>query len=178
MPAAVRTVALAALVTLAWRPALAGTGDPGNDTPTDTLGNAQPDSGSVTVHVPDTIVIHSVPDRSGKNIAILASLAGAGALVGGLGLWAHLESRAAVADVSAADFTHTAWTPARQAEEDRANRDATRAAVGYGIGGALLIAAVVALIVTAPAEETTVIQPHVGAAPTPGGASVSAAWSF
>jgi hypothetical protein len=152
--------------------------DPSNATKSDTLGNVQPDSGKIVVNVPAEIVIKSTPDRSTANIALIASVAGVGAIVGGLGLWAHLESRVAASDVSAADFTNKAWTTQLQAEQDRSNRDATRAEIGYSIGGALLIAATLALLATAPSEQTTVLAPKVGAAPTRGGATAVATWSF
>jgi hypothetical protein len=176
-PAAhVRVAIVAALSLAASRPALA---DPGNDTPTDPSGNVQPDSGSYSaVKVPDQVVVKGTPDRSPKNVAVLATLAGVGAVVGGLGLWAHLESRQASSNVSAADFTNEEWSVGKQAEQDRANSDATKAAVAYSIGGAFVIAAIVALIVTAPQEQTVVLGKHAGIVPTPNGATAYAAWSF
>ncbi len=170
------------MIALVIAPASAAAGSggmAGNATPTDELGNAKSDDGTATVQVNSTqIVIKSTPDRTPKNIAILAGVAGAGALVGGLGLYYHLDARDLSGKVSTADFTNRPWTPTLQAAYDKANHEATYATVAYSIGGALLVGAAVALIVTAPSEETTIIHPHVGAAPTRGGAAVSAAWSF
>ena len=173
---------LLALVTASTRAGAEDTGragTAGNATPTDALGNARSDDGTATVQVnTQQIVIKSTPDRTPKNIAILAGIAGAGALVGGLALYYHLDARDLSAKVSTADDTNRPWTPALQGIYDTANHEATYATIAYSLGGALLIGAAVGVIVTAPAEETTIIHPHVGAVPTRGGAAVSAAWSF
>ncbi len=173
---------LVALAAIALRSALAfadaPTTVPGNGTPTDDLGNAKADTGSLQFRPTTDIVIRSVPDRTPKNIAILCAVTAVGLGIGGIGLYYHLDSRTASNEVSTGTFTHEAWTPALQAESDLANRDATRATIAYSVGGAFVIGAVVATILTAPAEQTTIMHPKVGVAPARGGASVAAAWSF
>jgi hypothetical protein len=124
------------------------------------------------------IVVRTEPDRSRNNVIVLASLAGAAVAFGGVGLYFHLDSKSASDEVSAKNVKNTAWTAADAVTLDRANSSATKAEVFYGIGGALLVGAAVAFIITAPKPETTVIHSHVVAAPTPGGAMIGGVWSF
>lgn len=126
------------------------------------------------------IVITSPGERSTNNKLLLAGLAGAGVIAGGIGLYFHLDSRSASNDVNASLFTGEAWTAEDAALVEQADRSRSRAIVGYSIGGAFLIGAVVALIVTEPASETIVIQPKASptVTPTPGGAVVGGRWSF
>ena len=122
------------------------------------------------------IVVTTPGERSSKNIAILASVAGAAVVLGGLGLYYNLDSKSAADEVSAHLPMSVPWTPARQATYDRAHDSAVKAEVFYGVGGALLLGAVVGLIVTQPKSETTVIHPHVAVGP--GGAVRGGSWSF
>jgi hypothetical protein len=122
------------------------------------------------------IVVTTEGARSPKNIAILASIAGAGALLGGVGVYFNLQSRSAADDVSANSATSTPWTAARQATYNSAHDDGVKAGIFYGIGGALIVGAVVGLILTVPKEETTVIHPHINV--QPGGATLGGSWSF
>lgn len=122
------------------------------------------------------IVVTSTPERSAKNVAILASLAGAAAVFGGLGVYYNLDSKSAADDVSAHQPMSVPWTPDRQATYDRAHDSAVKAEIFYSVGGALLISAAVALIITQPKAETTVIHPHVAVGP--GGAVLGGSWSF
>jgi hypothetical protein len=126
------------------------------------------------------IVITTERDRDGKNVALLASIAGAGAILAGVGVYYNLDSRDAAASVSPKMATGAAWTAARQADYDRAHTSGVKAGIFYGLGGAALITATVMLIATAPGTETTVIHPHYAptVAPTPGGAVLGGAWSF
>jgi len=124
------------------------------------------------------IVVETQEDRSTANIAAIAGVAGAGALLGGLGVYFHLDSRTQSDKVSAGKPTSRPWSPADQAAGDQAASDRTKAAVFYGVGGALLIGAVVAMIVTDPGSTKTVIHPHTAIAPTPGGAIAMRSWSF
>lgn len=127
------------------------------------------------------IVIDTPGERTRENKLLLAGLAGAGVLAGGLGLYWHLDSRSASREVSAKELTGKAWTSDRQALVEQADRSRTRAAIAYGIGGALVVSAVVALIVTEPPSERTVIHPRSATptvAPIQGGAVVGGAWSF
>lgn len=122
------------------------------------------------------IVVTTEGERSAKNIAILASIAGAGALLGGIGVYFNLDSRSAADSVSANSPTSTPWTPARQTTYDRAHDSGVKAEIFYGVGAALVVGAAVGLIVTTPAPETTVIHPHITV--QPGGATLGGSWSF
>ncbi|CAN5176717.1 hypothetical protein BH11MYX1_BH11MYX1_04290 [soil metagenome] len=126
------------------------------------------------------IVITIDRDREGKNIALLASIAGAGAILAGVGVYYNLDSKDAADAVSPTMATGAAWTAARQADYDRAHDSGVKAGIFYALGGAALITATVMFIVTAPGSETTVIHPHYTptVAPTQGGAVLGGAWSF
>jgi len=149
------------------------------DVPDDGIRRDDAPPGNAPVQVPlrhKDIVVTTPGERSTKNIAILASIAGAGALFGGLGVYFNLDSRSAADSVSAHSPTSTPWTPERQATYDRAHDSGVKAGIFYGIGGALIIGAVVGLIATVPASETTVIHPHITV--QPGGATLGGSWSF
>jgi hypothetical protein len=122
------------------------------------------------------IVVTTPGERTTKNIAILASVAGAGVLLGGIGVYYNLDSRSAANDVSAHRSLSVPWTSDRQATYDRAHDSGVKAGIFYGVGGALLVGAAVALIVTQPKDETTVIHPHIEGGP--GGATLGGTWSF
>ncbi len=126
------------------------------------------------------IVVTTDRDRDSKNIAILASIAGAGAILAGVGVYYNLDSQDAANAVSPRMPTGAAWTADRQADYDRAHDSGIKAAIFYGLGGAALITATVMFIATAPGTETTVIHPHYAPtiAPTPGGAVLGGTWSF
>jgi len=127
------------------------------------------------------IVIETPGERSTNTRLFLAGLAGAGALVGGLGVYWHLDSRTAADDLSASKFTGMAWTAEDIALAERADRSKARATIAYSIGGALIVGAVIAFIVTDPPSETIVIKPSRGTptvAPTEGGAVLGGMWSF
>ncbi len=130
---------------------------------------------------PREIVIEIPGERSLANKLALAGVAGAGLLAGAAGLSFHLDARSAAQDVEAARFTGRAWTEARAELVDRAERSSARAAIGYGVGGALVAGAAVAYILTAPRSETSVIRttdltPAV--APVRGGAVLGGTWRF
>lgn len=131
---------------------------------------------------PDTrkdTVLQVQDERSAANIAMVAGIAGAGALAGGIGLYFHLDSKSAADKVSAHRETGTVWTQADQATYQQAHDSGVKAAVFYSIGGALVIGAVVALIVTEPKTETVVIHPRgPSISPTPGGAMLGGTWRF
>jgi hypothetical protein len=131
------------------------------------------------------IVITTQPERSRQNIIWLASVAGAGALLGGIGVVYNLDARSASNDVTAVEQAHVPWTPALQSRYDQAHDSSTKAEIFYGIGGALIVGAIVGLIVTTPKSETTVIHPHGSPTatlptltPTAGGAVLGGTWSF
>ena len=126
------------------------------------------------------IVITTEGERTTQNIAALAGVAGAGVVVGALGLYFHLDSRDAANAVSTKTPKPVTWTPADQLVYDRAHDSAVKAGVFYGIGGALVIGAIIGLIVTEPKSETTVIHPHGNptVTPTAGGALLGGTWTF
>ncbi|MEO8845523.1 MAG: hypothetical protein ABI591_04990 [Kofleriaceae bacterium] len=128
------------------------------------------------------IVITVDNDRDAKNIGMIAGIAGAGVILGAIGVYYNLDSRDAANAVSPHMATNEPWTSVQQADYDRAHNSAVKAGIFYGIGGAALISAVVVLIVTAPGSEQTVIHAHYAALPTiapaPGGAVLGGAWSF
>jgi hypothetical protein len=131
------------------------------------------------------IVVTTPGERTTKNKVQVGAVAGAGVLVGAIGLYFHLDSRSASADVSADTPTHLPWTPERRAAADRASSSATKATVAYGFGGALVVGALIWFFVTDPKDETTVIHPHSAPAATPtiepapgGGAMLGGMWRF
>lgn len=130
---------------------------------------------------PREIEIEIPGERSTSNIVTLAAIAGAGVIVGAVGLYFNLDARSAQQDVESNKFTAKPWTETQIALVDRAERSSTRAGIAYGVGGALLLGATVAFIITAPKSETSVIRttratPTV--APAPGGAVLGGAWRF
>jgi hypothetical protein len=130
------------------------------------------------------IVVRYTPDRSRNNITFVAVTAGAGALLGLVGAYFHLDSSSATDDVSADHFLGRPWTADNEDTYDRAHRSATIAGILYGVGGALLLTSAITYIATEPKLETRVIHPHTNAkpmtmvAPIRGGAVVGAGWSF
>ncbi len=150
----IRTVKLGWLVLLALAPRVAAADEPHD----------------ITVEIPG--------ERSTANIATLAGITGGAALFGAIGLYFHLDSRSISSDLSASMPTGKPWTDADRKKEAQASDDRTRAAIFYGIGGALLVGAVVTYIATEPGSEIQVIRPHTSVQPTPGGALVTRWWSF
>ena len=133
------------------------------------------------------IVLEIPGERSTQNIALCAGVAGGGALLVGLGVYYNLDSRSAADAVSAHEATGRAWTAADQSDLTRAHDSGVKAGILYGVGGAMVIGAVVTWIVTEPKTEKRIIHPHgtgkaappaVSLAPTPGGALVAGRWSF
>lgn len=122
------------------------------------------------------IVIRTDRPRSATNIAEVAGLAGVGVILGGVGLYYHLDSRDNANAVSPDRPTNQPWTAADKDKFDTAHSSAVKAGILYGVGGAAVIASVVLLIVTDPGQNETVIHPHVSS--TPGGAIFGNVWSF
>lgn len=127
-------------------------------------------------------VIRSKGERSTKNLVILAGLGGGGALLAGLGLYFHVDSRDASNRVTATTPTNHPWSADDQASYDDAYSSRTKAIVFYSIGGAALVAAAVYLIASEPPEEETLIHPHRSFTPkvevAPTGALVGGSWLF
>ena len=149
------------------------------DVPDDGISRGSGAPGTAPMQVPvqhRDIVVTTPGERSTQNIAILAGVAGAGALLGGVGVYFNLDSRSAADSVSANSPTSTPWTPQRQATYDQAHDSGVKAEIFYGLGAACIVGAVIGLIVTVPASETTVIHPHVTV--QPGGATLGGTWSF
>lgn len=133
---------------------------------------------SVAAGTPHEIVVEIPGERSTTNIAVLGGMTGAAAIAGVIGVYFHLDSRSITNDLSSSTTTGKAWTPDDAKKEGQASDDRTRAVVAYSIGGALLVGATVAFILTAPASERRVITPHTALQPTQGGAVISHWWSF
>jgi hypothetical protein len=128
---------------------------------------------------PREIVIDVPGVRSSQTKIVLGSLIAAGTIAGSIGLYFHLDSRSAANEISQSVFDGRTWTSDRQARLEDGERSKSRAAVGYAIGGAFVVGAIVALIVTEPKSEQAVIRPrHAGITPIPGGAIAGAGWSF
>jgi hypothetical protein len=150
----------------------------------DDSGGAFPEEHPITTFrapVDKDIVVTTPGERTTSNLIMLASIAGAGVLFGGLGVYFNLDSRDAANQVTADAPTAKPWTAADQSAFDRAHSSRTGAIICYSIGGAALIGAVVALIVTEPKEERSVIHPHAATptiVPTQGGAMLGGMWSF
>jgi hypothetical protein len=130
------------------------------------------------------IYIKSYPDRSRHNVTMLAVGAGASLVLGGLGLYFHLDSRAESTSINAHRPSGEPWTSDRQDAYDSAHSSAIAAGVLYGLGGAFLLTTAIVYIATEPKLETIVIHPHADTkpvaivAPTRGGALVGGTWSF
>lgn len=144
------------------------------DIPATTVGNAN------VVAADHPITVTTPGERSSQNIQFLAGLAGAGVVLVGLGVFYNLDSRSSANAVSAGDPTGQPWTSGDQADYDHTHQLAVRAGVCYGIGGAVLVGALVTWILTAPSDQVTVIQPHVTptVTPAPGGALLGGQWRF
>lgn len=128
---------------------------------------------------PREIVIDVPGVRSRTQKIALGSLVAAGVIAGSIGLYFHLDSRSAANEVSESVFNGKTWTPEREQRFDEGERSKSRAGIGYAIGGAFVIGAIVTLIVTDPGSERAVIRPrHAGVVPVPGGAVAGAGWSF
>lgn len=134
-------------------------------------------------HAEDDIVIVTPGERTLENKLLVGGLVAGAALVSGLGLYFHLDGKSASDQVSTDVFGGEEWTADDARLFDQAERSRTRAIVAYSAGGALLIGAVVALIVTEPPSETTVLRPRAvrvvpTVAPAAGGAVLGGMWSF
>jgi hypothetical protein len=129
------------------------------------------------------IVITVDGDRTRDNKLMIAGIAAGGVLLAGIGLYYNLDSRDAATAVSPKHAINSPWSADDQANYDRAHSSGVKAGVFYGLGGAVLIGAAVAYMVTAPKSETTTIHPHYSKvqpiiAPSPTGALVGGAWRF
>jgi hypothetical protein len=136
---------------------------------------------------PDGVTVRRNRSRCPRQKALIGSLLGGAVIVGGVGLYAHLQSRSASSDVAAiGGSTGLTWTEERQATFDRAVRDRTLAIIGYGVGSALLVGAALALVFTDPGSETISVAPDEAAPPPvplsltllPNGAFAEAGWQW
>lgn len=129
-------------------------------------------------HKPREIVIEVPGARSPMNKLALAATLGAGLVASGIGVYFHLDSRSASDDVEAVQFEGEAWTQEEVDLVARAERSRGRAVIGYAVGGALVIGAITAFIVTAPKAERAVIRTGASASLIPGGAMAVRTWRF
>jgi hypothetical protein len=139
---------------------------------------------------PEDITFRTDKSRTTRQRILIAGLFGGAAVMGGVGLGFHLDSRSKSDQVSAVgDHTGRIYTPEVDDTRRAALRSRTLAIVGYGAGGALLVAGVIAYFVTEPGTRVVTVGKHkqdqpppppvpVSVAPLPGGAMAAAAWSF
>ncbi|HEU0037507.1 MAG TPA: hypothetical protein VFQ53_43145 [Kofleriaceae bacterium] len=165
--------------TVAWlgvahadEPAIPPTSEPAPDVPATA---PRPDRPTLR-SAPREIVVDIPGERSRNNKLVLIGVTAASAIAGGIGLYYHLDSRSASDEVSAQLFTGRPWTADDEATVDRAASSRTRAAIGYSIGGALLVGAIVGYTLTDPAPRREVIRTSL--VPVPGGAIAGAGWRF
>jgi hypothetical protein len=141
------------------------------------------DGTPIVPNAPRDIVIVTPGSRSTTTIIVLASVAGAAVVMGGIGVYWNLDAQSAANNVSASMPTGLPWTAADQQEYERAHDSSVKAGVFYGIGGGLLIGAVVGLILTVPPSTKSVIHPSMARvvptlSPAHGGGVFGGAWSF
>lgn len=129
-------------------------------------------------HKPREIVIVVPGERSTNNKLVLGAVLGVGVIAGAVGVYYHLDSRTASNDVEAVQFEGEAWTQEEVDLVERAERARGRAAIGYAVGGAFVIGAIVAFIVTEPKAERAVIRTGASASLVPGGAMAFRTWRF
>jgi hypothetical protein len=129
----------------------------------------------------EDIVIQTPGTRPTLNLVTISVVAGLGVVAGGIGVYENLEARKAANDLSGDGNPSRTWTPALANEQHDLHHDNTGAAIGYSVGGALLVGTVVFVLLTQPPGTTTVIHPrlrHASVAPTAGGAMLGGSWSF
>lgn len=126
------------------------------------------------------IAVVTPGERSNGNLATTGALAGAGVVVSAFALYFHLDGKSLSDDVNADSFTGKIWTQERDDKFNDAGDNRTKAIVGYSVGGALVVSAVVYHILTAPPDETVVIKTRLTPiiAPQQGGAFLGGMWSF
>ena len=196
LPGIQRAIAYATAVAIAGTCVPARADEPAPPTPTEPTPEpapAPPPAAPVQPQPPSSVkpepvgpvyTITSHADRSTKNVVVLGSIAGGAAVLGLVGVAFNLDSQAQANKISLVQATAIPWTAADQKAYDRAHSSGVVAGVFYGLGGAALITAAIAYIVTAPKEEVTAIRPHgygrpqPTVAPTPGGAILGGAWTF
>ena len=121
-------------------------------------------------------------DRSPSDRHLIGGLYVGAAVVGGLGLYFHLDSRAAANDVSNQNEATGPWTAALQSTYDRGHHDGELAEISYGVAGSLLLGAIIATWWTQPKPRTAQVDvsriPTPVVSPTRNGGVVSAQWDF
>jgi hypothetical protein len=123
-------------------------------------------------------------ERTKRDKILIASLGGGALLVGGIGLLFHLDSRD-LSDAISASGRHTGLTYTHDTDDTRraALRSRAFTIASYGLGGGLLVATLVAYILTDPGTETITLdgegaRPPVAIEPIVGGAVGTASWTF
>ena len=131
---------------------------------------------------PGTISYQDDGDRSPSDRHLIVGLYVGAAVVGGLGLYFHLDSRAAANDVSNQNEATGPWTAALQSTYDRGHHDGELAEISYGVAGSLLLGAIIATWWTQPKPRTAQVDvsriPTPVVSPTRNGGVVSAQWDF
>jgi hypothetical protein len=127
--------------------------------------------------------------RTSRQRLLIGSLFAGAALCAGGGLYFHLDSRAKTNDVEAVD-QHTGRIYTEEVADTRSQAFSSRrwAIAGYGVGGLLVVGAVVAFALTDPGKERITVGKDSPEPPAPvipvsvlmvrGGAMVGGAWSF
>src|SRR5438445_547331 len=115
---------------LAWlAAALVPSGALAQPAPTEPAGGPPGTTAPAPAPAPDTGADYRPPPRGGKDIVITVEgersrnnaiaiwgVAGAGALLGAVGLYYNLDARSSANKVSTVDAAHVPWTPALQAD--------------------------------------------------------------
>ncbi len=124
-------------------------------------------------------------ERTNRQRILIASLGGGAVLVAAVGLLFHLDLRDK-SDAVSASGPHTGMVYTDEVDDTRRSalrsRNVTIAA--YGVGAGLLVATLVAYVITDPGTETIVLgeeaAPPVAVTiePVAGGALVGGGWSF
>jgi hypothetical protein len=126
-------------------------------------------------------------NRSTTERLVIGALLGGAAVAVGVGVHYHLASRDAADEVTAHSGSpvHLIYTPAVDQRREDGLRFKTNATVSYAIGGGFLVGALVAVLVTSPADELREYGASEGkkpavpvVVPLHGGLLVGGTWSY
>lgn len=127
------------------------------------------------------LVFREEGSRSHTEKVVLLSLAGAAVVSGAVGTYFALDSQDLSDKVSASQFhTGQAWTSQRQDIYDDALSSRKIAMVSLGIGGSMVLATIVAYLITEPDEKVGYQDWQTGltAQPTKDGFMLAQGWTF
>jgi hypothetical protein len=142
---------------------------------------AQTDYFAAPTHT-GTLTYRKPRSRTGTQRLVIAGLAAATVIAGGIGVGYNLDSRSAADEVSADDeLTGKTWTADREATYQRAGSSGDIAVVAYITAAVFAGATATAWLLTDPGDEvmtvpSTAARPVV--APVAGGALVGGAWRW